>query len=401
VEHEDDRVAAAALRLVLNYDLDGSRRKLIDKLNSEGVPERRILIFLQDYNDDPGDLLSPSTVLQWGSRATVDQAISLAKLMGNTRNPVYLPILRSWLGGPNRRLKRAALRAIGQYADPADIDLLISYLPRIWSRRAARRALMSFGNEVVSRLLGLLRDPQVDLEIKRQIPFILAQINTSSARGVLVAALYSYDAVVAFRALKGLNKIRDESSLSYSQDSFIPLLQIWAKEYYGLVNIEVLLRTQQSPASRLLRKVLKERINSNIEKIFRGLDLFLPHGDAYFSYLGFTSSRQDLKDNAIELIDSRIKGELRQTLLPIFSEYSTIDVVRKGREIFKLPSNPEAALLEVFFQGDPWLKCCVITAIKEEKVEELKGQIVQACDDINPIVRQTAQWALASWESAA
>jgi len=164
------------------------------------------------------------------------------------------------------------------------------------------------------------------------------------------------------------------------------------------VNIEVLLRTRMSPASRLLRGALKERINRSIEKIFRGLDLFLPHGDAYFSYLGFTSSQQDLRDNAIELIDSRIKGELRQTLLPIFSEYNNLDVVRKGREIFKLSSDPQTALSEAFFQGDPWLKCCAIAAIRAEKIENLREQVRQSCDDINPIVRETAKWALKNWE---
>jgi len=67
-------------------------------------------------------------------------------------------------------------------------------------------------------------------------------------------------------------------------------------------------------------------------------------------------------------------------------------VVRKGREIFQLPSDPQAALSEAFFQGDPWLKCCTITAVKAEKIEELREQVKQSCDDINPIVRQTARW---------
>lgn len=214
-----------------------------------------------------------------------------------------------------------------------------------------------------------------------------------------MASLYTHDALVAYRALKGLNNIRDQHDLSYNQDSFIPLLQIWAKEYYGLLNMDLLFHTHQSPASRLFQKAIKERLNWSIEKIFRGLDLFLPHGDAYFSYLGFTSSRQDLRENAIELIDSRIRGELRQTLLPIFSELHPFDVVQKGREIFSLPEDPEKALSEAFFHGDPWLKCCTIGAVCAAQIEELKPLVIQACEEINPVVRETAEWAVRKWES--
>jgi hypothetical protein len=89
-------------------------------------------------------------------------------------------------------------------------------------------------------------------------------------------------------------------------------------------------------------------------------------------------------------------------LLPIFAELHPFDVVRKGREIFKLPSDPRAALSEVFFQPDPWLKCCAIGAIAEERMEGLKEQVQQAArSDINPMVRETAFWALERWDSAA
>jgi len=400
VEQKDDRVAAAALNIMISYNRPEYRAMLLEKLRVDGIPESRYLTFLRDYSDDPGEIVSSSWVLKWAERASPHQAVEIAGLMERIRDPSFLPVLRNWTQGSDRRLKRASIRAIGRFADPADIDRLIGYLPQNWSRRAARRALIHYGNEVVAKFQGLLRDPETDLQVKREIPSILTWINTSAARGVLVSALYSYDAEVAYRALKGLNRIRDESTLSYNQESFIPLLQIWGKEYYGLLNIETLLRTRQSPASRLLRKALKERIERCIEKIFRGLDLFLPRGDAYFSYLGFTSSRQDLRENAIELIDTRIKGELRQTLLPIFSGTGPLEVVKKGREIFKLPADPQSALSEAFFQADPWLRVCSIAAVKAEKIEELKDRIRQLCDDINPLVRQTASWALENWDDA-
>jgi hypothetical protein len=289
---------------------------------------------------------------------------------------------------------------LGEFTEPEDVSLIIDHLRENWSRRAARKALSYYGQKLVPQLLELLKDPRKAVSVKREVPNLLAQIDTSSARGLLVTSLYNHDAVVAYRAVLGLNRIRDRQDLSYSEASFVPLLQIWAKEYYGLLNMDMLLHNRQTQASRLLHKAIKERINWSIEKIFRGLDLFLPHGDAYFSYLGFTSNQQELRENAIELIDSRIKGELRHTLLPIFAELHPFDVVRKGREIFKLPSDPQEALSEAFFHSDPWLKCCTISAVLEERMETLKDLVRQACDDINPIVKETALWAIAQWDSS-
>ncbi len=397
LDHEDPRVASVALHLMIHYDVKGYRDRLARELRSERIPDIRLLTFLKDYAEDPGDLVEQRLAIKWSKHATPEQAVALAPVLATTRNPAYLPVLRAWVSSPSRPLRRAAIRALGQFTEPEDLDLILEHLSQNWSRRAARKALSHYGEPLVTRLLALLRDPKADIAIKREIPHLLTQLDTSSARGLLVASLYTHDAVVAYRAVLGLNRIRDLQDLSYTQDSFIPLLQIWANEYSGLLNIDTLLHTQKTPAARLLQKAIKERLNWSIEKIFRGLNLFLPHGDAYFSYLGFTSSRQELRENAIELIDSRIKGELRHTLLPIFAELHPFDVVRKGREIFKLPSDPQQALSEAFFHGDPWLKCCTIAVVLEERMEDLKSLVTQACDDINPLVQETARWAVDRW----
>jgi AAA family ATP:ADP antiporter len=397
LDHDDPRVASVALHLMIHHDVKGYRERLARELRSERIPDPRLLTFLKDYAEDPAALVEQRFAMVWSKQATPEQAVALAPVLAAMRDPSYLPVLRGWVTSASRPLRRAALRALGAFTEPEDVDLILGHLSENWSRRAARKALSYYGEPLVTRLLTLLRDPKADIVVKREIPNLLAQVNSSSARGLLVASLYTHDAVVAYRAVLGLNRIRDRHDLSYTQESFVPLLQIWAKEYYGLLNIDTLLHTKQTPASRLLQKAIKERLNWSIEKIFRGLDLFLPHGDAYFSYLGFTSTQQELRENAIELIDSRIKGELRHTLLPIFAELHPFDVVKKGREIFKLPSDPQKALSEAFFHGDPWLKCCTIAVVLEDKMEDLKGLVTQACDDINPTVNETAKWAIAQW----
>jgi AAA family ATP:ADP antiporter len=398
VEHPDHRVAATALHLMIGFEVHGYKEQLQEQLQSASVPAMRYLFYLERHAYSTEKLLDPRNVMAWCEKASPAQAISLAYVLGNMRNRRYLPVLRSWLAAPNLRLRRAAIRAIGRQKAPEDVSTLVQHLANNWSRSAAKRALREYGDAIVPQLSSAIQDPRTEIGIKRELPNILTRINTPSSRNALLAALYSHDSIVSYRALKGLNRLRSLGGLSFDEGSFIPLLQIWAKEYYGLLNVDLLLHTSQAGAVRLLQKAIKERLNWSIEKIFRGLDLFLPRGDAYFSYLGFTSPQQDLKETAIELVDSRVRGELRQTLLPIFAELHRSQVVAKGREIFKLPDTRETALSELFFHGDPWLKCCTIGAVAADRMGNLKQLVQQAREDINPMVRETARWALAEWD---
>ncbi len=401
VDHPDMGVAAAAFHLMVRYQPAQYLSQLHESCKSETIPTILHLFYVDRYMEQPGKFLRGPCVLRWCQDATPQQAVLLARLMGKTKNPNFLEVLSKWKNGRPGEPTRAAIEAIGHYADLRFVDTLVNYLGFNWSRQAARKALVCYGDSVVAHLIESLRSSRVELSIKREIPTILGQIGTESSRAALVASLYMPDSMISFKALKGLNKIRDFQTLSYGPNSFFPLLQIWAKEYYGLVNIHLLLESGEESAWRLLRKAVKERMDWTIEKIFRGLGLFLPYGDAYFSYVGYTSDQQELRENAVELIDSRIKGELRQTLLPIFAEPGLFEVARRGRALFGLSSDRDKILGEALFQGDSWIKCCIIAAIAARRIPPLRSSVEQACQDINPMVRETARWALAGWEETA
>lgn len=397
VTHPDQRVSSAAFHILLRYRPDELRR-LRKSFNSETIPRTLYLVYLDAYVENPERFLKEEYVLRWCKSATPDQSILLARIVGKTKNRAYLPVLQAWMSGPPSERGRAAIEAIGRFADPQFLDILVRRLGERWSRRAARRALVLYGDSAVPDLLEVLRTTSLDLSVRREIPAVLARIGTESSRAALVAGLYLPDSIVSFRSLKGLNKIRDVRDLSYGPDSFFPVLQIWAKQYYELVNLDLLLEDGNGHrAWKLLHHAVKERKEWTLEKIFRGLGLFFPHGDAYVSYIGYTSERQELRENAIELIDSHIKGEIRQTLLPILTEPNQEKLAKTGRELFGISSDLEAIFADELLEGDPWLKCCIIAAIASRGMQNLKQNVRQALDDISPMVRETAHWATAVW----
>ncbi len=247
----------------------------------------------------------------------------------------------------------------------------------------------------------MLKGIDVEPNIKRELPQILTRINTDRSREALIAGLYMPDVTISYRALKGLNKLRAVDRLSYDQDAFLPVLQMWAKQYYGLLNIDLALPERSGPGCQLLGAAVEERMNWTIEKIFRGLALFIPRGEAYFSYLGYTSNRRELRANAVELIDLRLPAELKTTLLPIFSDSPPRHVLGAGRRLFGLPSTSAEILSEALFERDPWLKCCILSALVDLRHEIVRPRIQQATHDLDPRVRETAQWVLDKWSGSA
>ncbi|HSR70721.1 MAG TPA: Npt1/Npt2 family nucleotide transporter [Acidobacteriota bacterium] len=399
LQSRERSVAAAAFALMVRYQSDEYGERLTRALSGDQAPALVYLDYLNRFVGRPGRYLKPQRVVRWCRDASREEAVALAQLMGKTGDPAFRRQLLSWARGGRSYRARAALEAIGRLRDPEAFDLLVARLADNWSRLSARRALTCYGDEVVERLQRLLLKGDVDPDIKREIPYILTQIDTHASRAGLVAALYMPDVMVSYRALKGLNKIRHDSDLSYNQVSFLPVLQLWAKQYYHLLNLRSAVGEGEDAGTRLLHDTLQQRMEWTIEKIFRALGLFFPAGDAYFSYVGFTSDRRELRANAVELIDSRMPAELRTTLLPIFIHDEARRVTAIGRRLFSLPSDPVQILTESLFERDPWLKICILAALAHRDPSAYRSRVRQALNDVHPRVRETAAWVLEQWRA--
>jgi len=421
VSHPDPEIGAAAFHLLVRYDPKSNLRKLRRMLQKDDLPDPVYLTYLAVYGDQPERVLEPAKVLRWSHEISGVHGAALAKVMGRTRDPAYLPVLSEWLHSSDTALQNGALEAIGHYGDDRFWGTLVSFLQFAKTRQAARAGLANYGGEWIDRLMALLRAPDTDLAVKREVPLILGQVRTSAARAALMVALFWPDPVVSFRALKVLNKTRAYRDLSYMEASFLPVLMQWARQYYEARNLESIVPaevarrrsrserhqpeeaalgtgTAKDPASdrrawRLLWKVSRERQSWTVEKIFRTLDLFLPRGEAYYSYLAM-DDRTMIRDNAIELIELRLRGEVRHVLLPIFGEKDREEQVRIGRRLFRLPSERDGVLREALYDEDPLVRTSVLAVIGEERVDRLREDVQRICQDPNKLVRETAQWVL-------
>lgn len=399
LEHEDSMISASAFHLMLLHEPEEFEERLEQAFQSERPPHIRYLQYLARFHEDPGRLLKPEQVRMWQGRFDAAFGELLSRLLGKTGNSEYAEFLLEWVRRPERSWARSALIGLGSLKNPTNLDLLLSHLENQWSRAAARKALTSYGPAVVSWLQEMLLDPGVSITIKREIPPILYSIDATSSDEVLIAALYLPDSVISFRALKALNKRFARHGRRFPMATFLPSLQLRVREYYELLAIHHSVKDHSGPACRLLKKAVQERLLWRLEIIFRTLGLFLPKEDAYISYRAITSDHHLLRDHAVELIDSHLRGEARQTVLPLFQEFDSARVLQRGRELFEIPIEFEPLLTDAIHGGDAWLKCCIIAAAASHGSVGLKSVVLLARNEIHPLVSETARWAIEHWNS--
>jgi len=402
LNHPNPEIGAAALHLLVRKDPVQQLRILRTKLNSEWLPAPVYISYVDRYIEQPGRLLRPTNVLRWCQNLSISERAGMARIMGKSRNRAYLPILRQWAQQEPSAGTLAAIEAVGMFADPRFLSLLCGFLSSYWSRKAARKALAYYGEAVVDHLVKVLQQPGSDPRISREIPLVLGSIRCSSSRSALTGALYHPDPVVSYRALQSLNRIREMQDISYAPESFQPVVEFWARQYYNLVNLESI-HQGAGPCDKLLRRALAERERNIVERIFRTLDLFLPRGDAHYCYRVVVEDRRDVRDHAIELIEAQLSPRLKAVLLPLFADLGCDELALAGRKLFNLAGTVDSIISEALFETDPWMRSCIIAAIQEwRQVSRVAFESVQRCSsDLTALVRETAEWALAIIQSSA
>jgi len=303
--------------------------------------------------------------------------------------------LRRLVEDEDPEIARSAIRAARRHGSGPFADLLLLRLGDRDLRDEAREALASAGESVIESLAKVLDDPDTPATVRRALPEILEQIGGDEAAGILAGRLLGGNAEFRLHVLKVLGRMRDR----------YPGLEIdpWAIEAvlgaeilghyrsYQILGALELSTLEQEPTTRGLRIAMLEEV----ERIFLLLSLLYPHTDFRAAWEGLRSGNPVLHDQALDLLESQLRPEMRALLVPL------IDPVVHGAERLRLAErmagtpvdSPEQAVKELAGTGDPWLKACAAYAIGAQGLRELEGLLDEWQHDPDPLLRETVRQA--------
>ncbi len=330
----------------------------------------------------------------------VEERASIAKAIGHRASDDGFDDLESALvGDPSPKVRREALRSAGRHGRRVLVPRMIEMLADGSTREAARAGLAAFGDRIAGTLGDYLTDASVDLEIRRALPRVLADIGSEQAAQALLRFRERGDVRLGYRVLKGLNRIREGNrAVRFPRDQVTEDMAWDARSYlFALVNYRSCPIGGSRSAERLLCIVLNERMDQAINRVFRRLGLLYRQDEILATYRGVISLDPRARGHALEYVENAIAPDHAALVLPLVDESGDDARMRLAAHRhgfhFLSPRDSLAALIE---GDDPWLRTCALYVAGSQRDRELAAQVDRNLGAREPYVRETALWARAA-----
>jgi len=124
------------------------------------------------------------------------------------------------------------------------------------------------------------------------------------------------------------------------------------------------MRSEVFEATRKLIMLLENRLDENLERIFKLLELKYPPEEIDTVYRNLKSDKTDLRINAIEFLDNLLDVSLKKVLIPIIESVTLETITRETLKNLNIRVPGQLDCLELILHGkDRQLKMAVIDLI--------------------------------------
>ncbi|MFQ5628340.1 MAG: HEAT repeat domain-containing protein, partial [bacterium] len=335
--------------------------------------------------------------------------LNAAAVIGVAKDDSLNTYLHILLNEASPKILRAAIHSAGQTQAIEFVPTLISNLKAKQMRKAAREALACYGDAVVEMLSEHLNNPKQDHSIRLAIPRILGVIKSQKSVNALLFNLNQNDLLLRSEIIKALNRLKAQMPmLKYDTERIEKRILDEADSYYKLIfylgaqngtkdeqEVDSISTENIFRAKQLLMRALEERLEENLERIFRLLGLKYKPDDMLNAYRGVMSEKSELRANAIEFLDNVLDSNLKKFIIPLVESNSPFSLIEQPLLLMHGDNLKSQDCLEAILNGDDsWLRVCALYLIAEQNNENCIGEIGKFMNDTDPMVQETARLAM-------
>lgn len=301
----------------------------------------------------------------------------------------YQPVLKL-MWDDNLRVQQAAIAAAGDMQSPELIPALVYKLGERETASAAGRALARYGESVLDVLGKVLANKDEELQIRRQVPRILASMGSKRALDLLLSYLEVPDPSLRREVARATVRVKDRIPNAVVPEA--PVEAIITREVQDAFGLLCALADMDSGGEQsLMKDSLGERMAAARERIFRLLAIIYPSKTVDVVYRNLTSPQQNVRANAVEVLDNLLSNRLKRVLIPLVEEQPVEARLRAAQSLFQLQRrSPEDWLAELLKSRDPWLRVCALNETARRGLVSLAEPVRAALSDPDPVVRETA-----------
>jgi AAA family ATP:ADP antiporter len=324
-----------------------------------------------------------------GSRARIEMARLIRILPDN-----FTSYLFQLLEDEDPAVLREAVRTVVVSQKSQFVSPLIRLLGNSEVRDVTIEALVHYGETIQDSLRNHLSDPNVAVEVKREIPELLVIVGGREAREVLTANLIQTDNVLRFRIISALNKLRElYPEFELDAQTVEAVLASEIMSHYRSYQIMGTMESHLSQES--VSAPLQKSINNELERIFRLLKMLHPEADLESAFVGLQSGIKGEHDKAVEFIENVLKPDVRHLLIPLVdADVPLSEKVELANRILgsKIESKDDA-LRVLMHTHDPWMKSCAAHLIGILGLRHYQDELEEWANDPDALLREKAQRA--------
>ncbi|MCB2198128.1 MFS transporter [bacterium] len=320
-----------------------------------------------------------------------------AQAIGDAGLPSLHTYLHTLLHDQDTDVLIEAVRAAGCSKVVDFAPALINHLDTKLVRRAARDALEQMGAQVVPYLAERIENRHESSNVRHGIARVFGYIGSQAAVDTLMRLVKTErELAVRDRMIRSLNRLKQHyPRLQFGHAAVEATLYKQLDDYHTIYKALNATRAQHLGSNRsslnqaraLLARALEERLDADLERIFRLLGLRYSGRQMLDAYQGVTSLRTELRDSALEFLDNLLDNRLKKALMPILEEMTPADDgERRRQEIVE-----RDYLYQLASGGDTWLAACALFVV----VQLGDAELARACSSLashpDPVVAETAQ----------
>jgi ATP:ADP antiporter, AAA family len=298
-----------------------------------------------------------------------------------------------------------ALLAAGKTRNRDVLALVIEKLGNSRLAGAARAALVEYGDRAIGTLQDYLNDEDGPLAVRKQIPGVLARFGSAKAASILSNSMIHSDAGLRFDVIKAMNRVRkNDPSLLPPNEEVSDMLEVEAMGYYRSFQILAAFDPASFSAGtssgdagehRVLTRALEERMEHEVERLFRLLALLYPPRDIHNAYAGLTSGQPRVKANALEVLEHLLRAEhYRLLACALDPDIGMKEKLNFAEKLCHARVESRAEALRILLHSeDRWLCACALYAVGELKVGDLHEELSRVSRRGDSLLEETWKWA--------
>tara|TARA_R110002033_G_scaffold14654_5_gene42515 strand:- start:5486 stop:8317 length:2832 start_codon:yes stop_codon:yes gene_type:complete len=336
----------------------------------------------------------------------VDSMQAILEAIGHSRVERFYNVIISELNSKNKAILNTAILSASHTLDKQFINLIVSHLSNKDTRKQAIDALFFFGESIIDVLYTIVKNETIDLDDALYIITTIEKFASQKAINKLIKLTEDTEHVVKIEAIEALKRLKWKHSHLIIKDHLI-VDKILDECYLyqntlSVIHTQIVIQykkksqnpeTQENQARKALINLLEQRLDRQLQRMFRFLGIKYPPQDVDPILNTIMNGKEEQRIHAIEFLDNILDKQLKKELIPvaesILFETNTEEKIKKLN--VKILSEAECyhALLK---RKDSKLKMAVLYLIEQStdsKFNTLLETVIQT--EANNKVKQRAE----------